>query len=202
MAASSPGEHWDEVYTTRPSTAVSWHQEQPTVSLRLVQRAASPDAALIDVGAGTSSLAEALITTGWADVTVLDVSEAAISALRKRLGEQVHYIAADVVSWLPERTYDVWHDRAVFHFLTEDGEQARYVETATAAVRRGGSLVLATFAADGPTTCSGLPTSRYDADELAARFAPAFRLSHAEREEHVTPGGVIQPFTWVVLRRV
>ena len=122
--------------------------------------------------------------------------------MRGRLGERpVSLVVADVLWWQPERSYDVWHDRAVFHFLVDPAQQERYVATASSAVAPGGAVVLGTFAADGPTHCSGLPTARYAADQLARAFAPAFRMTHHEREEHVTPGGTVQPFTWVVLRR-
>jgi SAM-dependent methyltransferase len=156
------------------------------------------------VGAGTSRLAETLLDAGWSDVTVLDISAEALSHLRTRLGERadrVAFVVADVLEWEPERRFDVWHDRAVFHFLTDEDGVGRYVATAVRAVRLGGTLVIGTFAEDGPTHCSGLPTSRYDADGLAAVFAPHFSPVHAEREEHSTPSGHIQPFTWRVLRR-
>ena len=109
---------------------------------------------------------------------------------------------ADVLSWKPERTYDAWHDRAVFHFLARPDQREQYAATASRAVIPGGVLVLGTFAVDGPTQCSGLPTSRYDDAALAEVFAPGFTVEHSEREEHVTPGGAVQPFTWVVLRRI
>jgi len=129
--------------------------------------------------------------------------------LRERLPDSLHegqksasFVVADVLSWQPDRTYDAWHDRAVFHFLVRPDHRERYVATAALAVQPGGVLIVGTFAADGPTQCSGLPASGYDADGLAVVFAPAFRLEHAEREEHVTPGGAVQPFTWAVLRRI
>ena len=195
--------HWDDVYASRPVTALSWFQSEPTMSLRLLREAAPPPASVIDVGAGESPLVDHLLAGGWTDVTVLDVADAALAATRQRLSGHgsVEYVVADVLAWQPARKYDAWHDRAVFHFLVEAGDRARYVERVSQAVDPGGVVVIGTFAADGPTRCSGLPAARYDADALAAEFAPLFRLERTEREEHVTPAGVVQPFTWLVLRR-
>ena len=177
----------------------------PTTSLRLLERWASPAGSVIDIGAGASTLVDVLVDAGWQDVTVLDVSAAALTKVRNRLGEgaeAVTFIAADVRSWQPNRTYDAWHDRAAFHFLVEQADRDRYVAMAAQAVTPGGVVVLAAFADDGPTECSGLPTSRYGTDELVCAFGPAFALEHAEREEHTTPFGTIQPFSWVVLRHL
>jgi len=196
--------HWDTVYGTKAADEVSWFQRQPTTSQRLLALAVSPRGAVIDVGAGASTVADGLLDAGWPDVTVLDVSPKAVALVRERLRERaksVSFVVADVLSWNPERTYDAWHDRAVFHFLVRPDHREQYVATASRAVRSGGLLVLGTFAADGPTQCSGLPTARYDADKLAAVFASDFSMEHSEREEHLTPGGGVQPFTWAVLRR-
>jgi len=197
--------HWDSVFATKASDEVSWFQAQPTTSIRLLERWASPAGSVIDIGAGASTLVDVLVDAGWQDVTVLDVSAAALTKVRNRLGEgaeAVTFIAADVRSWQPNRTYDAWHDRAAFHFLVEQADRDRYVAMAAQAVTPGGVVVLAAFAGDGPTECSGLPTSRYDTDELVCAFGPAFALEHAEREEHATPFGTIQPFSWVVLRHL
>lgn len=210
--STSAAEHWDTVYGTKATDEVSWFQRQPTTSQRLITSVSSPSDAVIDVGAGASTLVDALLDAGWSDVTVLDVSATALAVVRDRVLNRPHdraherqgsasFVVADVLSWQPERTYDAWHDRAVFHFLVRPDQREQYVATASHAVRPGGVLVLGTFAADGPTQCSGLPTSRYDADALAAVFEPGFSLEHSEREEHVTPSGVVQPFTWAVLRR-
>ncbi len=196
--------HWDDVYGTKAADEVSWFQREPVTSQRLITMVSQPRGAVIDVGAGASTLADALLDAGWPDITVLDVSPRALALVRHRLGDRqamASFVVADVLSWQPGRTYDAWHDRAVFHFLATPEQRERYVATATRAVRPGGLLVLGTFAADGPTRCSGLPATRYDADSLAAEFASAFTLVHSEREEHATPGGAVQPFTWVVLRR-
>ena len=198
-------EHWDAIYSTKASNEVSWFQATPTTSLRLLERWASPAGSVLDVGSGASTLVESLLDAGWADVTVLDISRKALNEVRNRLGRratEVFFVTADVRFWQPHRTFDAWHDRAVFHFLVEPADRDRYVAATTQAVAPGGVVVLGTFAADGPTQCSGLPTARYDTDGLAGAFGPAFVLEHAEREEHTTPAGAEQPFSWVVLRRV
>lgn len=203
-APSEGAQHWDAVHATRAPTDLSWYQERPATSVRLITGAAKPEAAVVDIGAGQSLLADTLLDAGWRDVTVLDVSRTAVARVRDRLaghGEAASFVVTDVLAWEPHRTFDVWHDRAVFHFLITAEQQQRYVATASAAVRPGGVLVLGVFAADGPTACSGLPTARYDPDELAEVLADGFDLEHAEREEHRTPGGGVQPFTWAVLRR-
>ena len=194
-------EHWDGVFTTKAPDDVSWFQAEPATSLRLLRAYAPPPAAVVDVGAGAGVLPDRLLAGGWTDVTVLDVSAAALGIVGERLGERVTYVVGDVTTWRPERRYGAWHDRAVLHFLTSPADVARYVGVAAAAVAPGGVAVVATFAPDGPESCSGLPVARYDAAALAAAFAPAFGLEHAEREEHGTPWGAVQVFTWVVLRR-
>lgn len=197
------GSYWDGVYAARRGEELSWFQAAPETSIRLLERFASPTGSVIDIGAGSSPLATALLDAGWRDVTVLDISDTALAAARGRLGEraaQVTFLTGDLLSWQPQRTYDAWHDRAVFHFLVDAADRGRYVALAAGAVAPGGVLILATFAADGPTQCSGLRTARYDPSELADIFAPGFSLVHAEREEHHTPGGAVQPFSWVVLR--
>jgi len=182
---------------------MSWFQAAPDTSLRLLARSVPRTGSVIDVGAGTSPLAAALLDAGWRDVTVLDVSAAALTVTRDRLGDRasrVSFVTGDLLSWQPQRTYDAWHDRAVFHFLVDAVDRERYVALAAKAVAPDGLLVLGTFAADGPTRCSGLTTARYDPNALADVFSRGFSLEHAEREEHHTPGGTIQPFSWVVLR--
>ena len=201
----SAAEHWDEIYGTRTVDAVSWYQREPAVSLRLVP-AAAPDraAGIVDVGSGASSLVDRLLDDGYRDLTLVDVSTRALDLVRARLGDRarhVTFVAGDVLDWTPDREFAVWHDRAVFHFLTDEQDRARYVERAAAAVRPAGALIVATFAADGPPQCSGLPVHRHQPADLARAFGPAFVLEAAEREEHMTPAGVVQPFSWAVLRR-
>jgi SAM-dependent methyltransferase len=197
--------HWDTVFKIKACDQVSWFQAEPATSLRLLEQWASRLGSVIDIGAGASTLVDALLEVGCKDVTVLDVSEAALMKVRTRLGGRagsVDFVSADVRLWQPDRTYDAWHDRAVFHFLVDPSDRDHYVAMVTHGVTAGGVVVLAAFAADGPTQCSGLPTSRYDTDSLVRTFGPAFALEHAEREEHATPFGTIQPFSWVVLRRL
>jgi hypothetical protein len=167
--------------------------------------AGSTSAAIIDLGAGTSRLVDRLLDAGFVDVTVLDISAHALDEVGRRLGPRAmraKFICQDVLSWQTERQYDVWHDRAVFHFLTDEAQRSRYVAVAAEAVRAGGAVIVATFAEDGPATCSGLPVARYSADELAGAFARGFEPVHAEREPHETPAGDVQPLTWMILRRL
>jgi SAM-dependent methyltransferase len=197
--------HWDTIYARADQDHVSWYEDEPSTSSRLVEAAArSAPASLIDVGAGQSRLVDRLLEAGWTDLTLLDVSRAALAGVQARLGERVHevsFVVADLLEWEPRRRFEVWHDRAVFHFLTRQRDRASYVRAASRAVVSGGALVLGVFAEDGPTRCSGLPTARYDADSLAFVFAEHFVLESAWREEHVTPAGATQPLTWAVLRR-
>jgi SAM-dependent methyltransferase len=201
----NPTAHWERVYATHSSDDVSWYEPEPVTSLRLVEAAArSIRDAIIDVGAGASRLVDRLLDDGFSDVTVLDVSSGALDETRARLGARassVTFVVGDVLTFAPDREYGVWHDRAVFHFLTTDADRVRYVELAGRAVRPSGKLVIGTFAEDGPTHCSGLPVCRYAADELATAFAPAFALVRHDREEHVTPSGATQPFTWTIFER-
>jgi len=200
------GEHWDRTYASRPDVELSWFEREPTMSVRWISEAArAASDAVIDIGGGTSELVDRLLQQGFTDVTVLDIAAHALDRVRGRLGPdapRVHFVCHDVLTWSPERTYDVWHDRAVFHFLTDANDRADYVALAARTVKRGGAVVLATFAQDGPTHCSGLPVTRYSPATAAATFGEAFRPVASEREEHVTPAGVVQPFNWVVLRRV
>jgi trans-aconitate methyltransferase len=163
-----------------------------------------PGSGIIDIGGGASRLVDCLVFRGYEDVTVLDLSEAALAAARSRLGEiagRVTWVAADVTIWEPSRTYDIWHDRAAFHFLTEREDQAAYVARLRRAVRPGGHAIIGTFAPDGPERCSGLLVSRYDATSLAATLGRGFELIDARRHEHVTPWGATQKFQFSTFRR-
>jgi 2-polyprenyl-3-methyl-5-hydroxy-6-metoxy-1,4-benzoquinol methylase len=215
-SASARPEHWDAAYGRREETTLSWFQDEPKLSLRLVDDALADARTddgptgriqqVIDVGAGTSRLADALVVDGRSHVTVLDVSERALAALAARLAARGHSdrvtrIVADVTTWRPTGRFDVWHDRAVLHFLTDPQERDAYVRTAAEAVVPGGRLIVATFAQDGPESCSALPVQRYTPEELAAVFDEHFEPVTSLREEHVTPDGRVQPFTWVVLSR-
>lgn len=197
--------HWEQVYRTRRTDEVSWFQSQPARSLRFIQQVNPPPGGpVIDLGGGASSLVDALLDAGYHDVTVLDIASTALAHARARLGERsarVRWIEGDVLDAdLPAASFAVWHDRAVFHFLTTADDQARYVARVRHALRPGGHVVIATFAEDGPTRCSGLEVSRYSAPELLEVFGDTFTLITSEREEHRTPSGAIQRFTWCVLR--
>jgi trans-aconitate methyltransferase len=196
------GTYWSKVYGRSAVTEVSWFQKDPRASLDLIAVAgADVDEPIIDVGGGASALVDKLVGSGYQDITVLDLAVEALGAAQSRLApsaDKVHWIAADLLNWQPPRRYRVWHDRAVFHFLTEAGDRNRYRTALQRALAPGGHVVIGTFAADGPKSCSGLPTARYTAAALAAEFE-SFRVVRELREEHRTPTGTVQPFTWLLL---
>ena len=199
-------DHWEQVYTTKAASAVSWYQPHATLSLRLVRATdVLHDAAIIDVGGGASTLVDDLLDAGFANVSVLDISRAALDATRSRLGHRaasVHWLHADITATLlAADTYDVWHDRAVFHFLTAPQDRAAYVQNALRALKPGGHLIIATFAENGPSRCSGLPVVRYSASSLPPEFGPRFILIEHEMQEHTTPSGAIQQFVYCRLRK-
>jgi trans-aconitate methyltransferase len=194
--------HWDGVYERSASTSVSWYQPEPTVSTELITAAGvDPGDPIVDVGGGASTLVDRLLDDGYRDVTVLDIAAHALRTARERLGERadrVRWVTADLLNWQPPRRYRLWHDRAVFHFLTDTEERERYRAVLRRALAPGGRLIVATFADDGPQRCSGLPTARYSPADLAAEFSD-YRVLHTAREEHHTPSGGVQPFTWLLL---
>lgn len=195
--------HWESIYADQGRESASWYEESPDTSVALVLSGGVPRT-VIDVGAGATTLPDALLDAGVGHVTLLDVSMSALALTALRLEERassVTTIVADVLTHGFEEHYDVWHDRAVFHFLTEPEQRAAYAEQVGRAVAPGGLVVIGTFAPDGPETCSGLPVARYDADSLAAELGEGFTLVDSRRAEHHTPWDSIQPFTWVVLRR-
>ncbi|MQA15489.1 MAG: methyltransferase domain-containing protein [Pseudonocardiaceae bacterium] len=203
-SGSAPSRHWDQVYDAKGAQQVSWFQPQPTVSLELIDGLLDRTDPVIDVGGGASPLVDRLLDRGHTDLTVLDVSAHALQLAQRRLGDraqQVHWATADLLQWRPERRYMLWHDRAVFHFLTTPDEQARYRELATTSITPGGYLIIATFAADGPEQCSGLPVARHRPDDLAEQLGAAFTTLTTRREHHHTPTGAEQPFTWLLARR-
>ena len=197
--------HWEKVYTTKTETEVSWYQPHSLRSLELISTAAlDPAAAIVDIGGGASRLVDDLLARGYSDLTVLDVSDAALAKSRLRLGSEagkVAWVAADITAWHPSRTYDVWHDRAVFHFLTTPESQAVYLAALRAGTAAGWIVIMATFALDGPESCSGLPVQRYSPQMLAARLGPAFSLTRQAEETHETPWGSQQKFSYAVFRR-
>jgi SAM-dependent methyltransferase len=197
--------HWNSIYAERSTTGVSWYEPTPTVSLRHVRRAVEDGAqTLIDVGGGASTLVDEALHLGLSRIAVVDVSEQAISVAKTRLGpaaRQVEWLVGDVSTLEDLGGFDIWHDRAVFHFLTDRITQERYVALCERTVLPDGVAVMATFAPDGPETCSGLPVQRYDADRLAERCGPRFRLIGSERHVHTTPRGVEQRFIYASFRR-
>lgn len=196
---------WDAAYGHGDTTR-SWFEPHAVQSLRLLDRCGvGPAASVIDVGGGASPLVDALLDRGHTDVTVLDISAVGLDIARSRLGaraDAVTWLVADLLTWQPSRSYAVWHDRAVLHFLTTDDARAHYVDALNAATAAGAVAVLATFAPDGPETCSGLPVRRHDADDLAALLGDSWEPIAVDREEHVTPSGGVQPFTWAAFRRL
>jgi SAM-dependent methyltransferase len=201
---NSAEDHWGRVFRSKGPDQLSWFQAEPVVSLRLLTGIAPRPTSVIDVGAGTSVLVDGLLRARFTDVTLLDVAVPALTLVRQRLADrqlQVSFIVADLLNWAPPRQWDAWHDRAVFHFLTDRQHRATYVDVAARAVAPGGVAVIGSFAPDGPEQCSGLPTARYDSVALAEQFSEAFTLEWAEQEVHRTPAGVDQSFIWVVLRR-
>jgi SAM-dependent methyltransferase len=197
--------HWENVYTTKGENEVSWFQQSPAPSLELIVQAGTTHAsAIIDIGGGVSRLADHLIEQGFEDITVLDLSGAALKAAKARLGVRagrVHWLAADATTWEPMKRYDIWHDRAAFHFLTDEKDRAAYIERLTRGLKAGGHAIIATFALDGPEKCSGLPVARYDAARLGQTLGPGFRLVHTRRHVHATPWDSHQVFQFSVFSR-
>jgi 2-polyprenyl-3-methyl-5-hydroxy-6-metoxy-1,4-benzoquinol methylase len=198
--------HWQQVYKEKGEYQVSWFQDRPGISLELIDAVgAKPSAAIIDIGGGASRLVDVLADRGHSDLTVLDLSESAILIARARLADRaarVKWIVADVTQWEPSRVYDLWHDRAAFHFLTEALDRGAYVDRLIKAVRSGGHAIIGTFALDGPERCSGLPVVRYDAAQLSAALTSSFALVDTRRDDHKTPWGAIQHFQFSVFRRI
>jgi 2-polyprenyl-3-methyl-5-hydroxy-6-metoxy-1,4-benzoquinol methylase len=199
--------HWETVYQTKRADEVSWFQREPTISLDLIRRVApATSARIIDVGAGASTLVDGLLRAGYSDLTVLDLSRTALHEAQNRLGDaasRVRWSEVDVLTTsLPEAAFDVWHDRAVFHFLTSAVDREAYIAQVRRAVRPGGYVLVATFAEDGPMKCSGLPVARYSAQALHDEFGGRFQLIESVREQHVTPTGTPQSFVYCLCRFV
>lgn len=205
MSGLESSEHWTRVYNEKAAESVSWYQPSPGPTLKALDKfSPGPASSLIDIGGGASNLADVLLARGWRDITVLDIAAPALEASKSRLGplaERVQWEVADITQWQPARQYDVWHDRAVFHFLTEPSQRAAYRRALSKGLAVDGLVIMATFALEGPEKCSGLPVQRYDPESLAAELGSEFRLLDGWREEHHTPWGSCQSFTWVALRR-
>jgi SAM-dependent methyltransferase len=197
--------HWNKVFSTKAPDAVSWYRPHLEVSLDLIERRApAKSGSIIDVGAGESTLVDDLLARGYQEITILDVSKTAIEITKERLGlatEQVRWIVGDITQIsLPFRSFDVWHDRAVFHFLVDPEQRKRYVQSVLNAVKPGGHVIVSAFGPEGPTKCSGLDVMRYDAEALHGEFGTRFRIEESSKELHRTPWGTAQQFVYCCCR--
>jgi len=197
--------HWNDIYSGKAENQVSWFQVKPERSLELITAAALDHTApIIDIGGGTSRLADMLLAQGYSDLTVLDIAETGLSRTKARLGaeaDKISWIVADITEWQPQRTWKVWHDRAVFHFLTESEAQDAYIAALKRGTAAGSSVIIATFAPNGPERCSGLPVQRYSPATLATRLGADFALYAEGEESHATPFGTTQQFQYAAFRR-
>jgi len=197
-------EHWENIYSTKGMQEVSWFQQVPETSLALIQKVApAKDAAIIDVGGGDGFLADNLLELGYTNITVLDISENAINRAKARIGklaEKVKWIVSDITKFVPEQQYAVWHDRAVFHFLTQEKDINSYKQLVISAV--SGYFVLATFSDEGPNKCSGLEICKYSELDLKKQFEEAFSVVDSFKENHSTPFETIQNFTFSVFQKI
>lgn len=198
--------HWDQVYATKPADTVSWYQREPVVSLDLIDGLGpSMDTAVLDIGGGASVLVDRLLARGFKDISVLDIAAPALALGRGRLGAEasrVNWHVADVTTWRPdERRYGLWHDRAVFHFMTTPEARNGYLSALDRGLAAGGYLIIATFAPTGPERCSGLEVVRYAPETLQATLGDSYRLLEVRHEAHVTPAGGRQDFTWCLFRK-
>lgn len=198
--ATSADRHWDNVYGRVGPESVSWYQSEAATSMALIE-AAGQVRSVVDVGAGASVLVDSLLDAGIGDVTLVDISDVGLRVARERLGARAgipRWWVGDVRAFAPHRRFDLWHDRALFHFLTEPADRAAYRSTLARTLHHNGHAIIGSFAADGPTHCSGLPVMQYAPQALADEF-PDFRIVVSRRVEHVTPSGAVQPFTWLLL---
>lgn len=195
--------HWENVYQTKKPNEVGWTQEVPEASLKMIRRLNLPkSASIIDIGGGDSRLTENLLDEGYRDITILDISSSGIERAKNRLGERanmVKWIVSDILDFKPDRVYDLWHDRAAFHFLTQAESISQYVKTASEHV--SGHITIGTFSVDGPGKCSGLDIRQYDENILSNEFSQEFDLIHSFREDHITPSGNKQNFQFCVLKK-
>jgi 2-polyprenyl-3-methyl-5-hydroxy-6-metoxy-1,4-benzoquinol methylase len=201
MMSMDPKSHWENVYRTKAPAQTSWYSPHLETSLAMIRRAAgSPSPSIIDVGGGQSSLVDDLLAAGYGSITVLDIAQTALNHVRLRLGtaaQSVQWLVGDVTQMtLPPRCYDVWHDRAVFHFLTQPAQQAAYVRQVLSAVKPGGRIILAVFGPQGPEKCSGLDVVRNDPTSLHEQLGERFRLLESSLELHQTPFGTVQQFLY------
>jgi SAM-dependent methyltransferase len=197
--------HWDAVWRSRPPGELGWYQTPPTRSFKLISQVAPPPASVVDIGGGAAPLVVELLDARYVDVSVVDFSETALHTAQRQLADRaahVTWVQADVLAHRFARQFDVWHDRAVFHFLTGAEQRQQYVDALSDQLVPGGHVVMVAFGPDGPTSCSGLPVERYDADRMADALGTSYRCEAAEVEQHVTPSGVDQQFVYAAFRRV
>lgn len=198
--------HWENIYDTKHLHEVSWYQPTPTTSLALIEMLSlDSNIAIIDIGGGDSLLVDNLLSHGFENINVLDISKRALEKAEARVGEEnaakVNWIEADISNYEPQREYDLWHDRAAFHFLTDEKDITHYVKIASAHIKKGAFLIIATFAEDGPLKCSGLHIQQYSEESLPEVFEENFEKIKVFKEIHKTPSGTEQSFVFAVMRR-
>lgn len=197
--------HWENIYATKELTNVSWYQPVPKTSLEFIEQAnLAKTAKIIDVGGGDSFLADHLLEAGYTDITVLDISEKALERAKARLGEKaarVKWIVSDASAFVPTEMYDCWHDRAAFHFLTEEQDIARYMNVLSTGIKSGGTLILGTFSENGPTKCSGIPIKQYSEASMIARLSDHFEQIVCKTVDHPTPFNTVQHFVFCSFTR-
>jgi len=199
MPQSDLQNHWENVYSGKSETELTWFEDKPETSLSLITQSAMPSDRIIDVGGGASRLADELLTLGYSDVSVLDVSEQALLQSQQRLGNKaknVHWLIADITTWQPSRSYALWHDRAVFHFLTQENQRQAYIDVMSRSLAPNSTVIIATFALDGPEKCSGLEVLRYSPETLEAVMGNGFTLIDSKQQHHQTPKGGMQLFQY------
>ncbi len=205
MTESGVKSHWEEIYNSKSPTDVSWYQTRPSLSLQLIKSTGiEKGQGIIDLGGGASLLVDCLLEEGYEDLSVLDISGRSLEITKARLGDRkddVQWFEVDVTEFNPSRRFHLCHDRAVFHFLTDEEDQRKYVETLSRILVPGGYVLLATFAADGPTRCSGLDVVRYDAETIRSGLGPDFELLKQHDESHFTPGGTEHKFSYFLIRK-
>lgn len=205
MTATDLQKHWENVYETKDTTRVGWFQQKPIVSLNFFEYLKIPETAkILDAGGGDSLLVDCLLDMGYQNITVLDISAAAIQNAQIRLGslaDEVHWIVDDLSKCKLDEKYDVWHDRAAFHFLNKKEELDNYLDLVQMAVERGGYLIMGTFSENGPTTCSGLPVTQYSIESLKKFFTDFFEPIKCLNTDHITPGGIVQNYSFCAFRR-
>jgi len=199
-------DHWEQVYSEKKSSEVSWFQQRPDVSLALIQATGiDATARFIDIGGGASTLVDFLLDAGYQELSVLDIAHSAIAQAKRRLGERadkVKWIECDITKFSPAIAFDLWHDRAVFHFLCDEADRSSYLQVLRHALRPGGQVIIATFNLDGPEKCSGLDIMRYSPETMSAALGEAFQLIETSTEDHVTPSGAVQSFVYCRFKRV